>query len=134
MNDLLARLAPQAGSRPMKPEPQPLVPIVEAAIEAGNRGRDVRLRGRSASVERPPGAPRTCQGGDVSAHMRWPGSLTDSTYGGQWTRRFAEDIIIVMYFGDTYLRIHFPGAGVVGEWEFHAPDDGGARGRTVQVR
>jgi hypothetical protein len=66
--------------------------------------------------------------------MRWPGSLTDSTYGGQWTRRFAEDIIIVMYFGDTYLRIHFPGAGVVGEWEFHAPDDGGARGRTVQVR
>ena len=45
MNDLLARLAPQAGSRPLKAEAQPLKPILEAAIEAGNRGRDVRLRG-----------------------------------------------------------------------------------------
>ena len=45
MNDLLARLAPQAGSRPMKPEPQPLKPILEAAILASDRGRDVRLRG-----------------------------------------------------------------------------------------
>ena len=45
MNDLLARLAPQSGSRPMKPEPQPLKPILEAAVEAGNRGRDVRVRG-----------------------------------------------------------------------------------------
>jgi len=45
MNDLLARLSPQAGSRPMKPEAQPLRPILEAAIGAGNRGREVRLRG-----------------------------------------------------------------------------------------
>jgi putative PEP-CTERM system histidine kinase len=45
MNDLLARLAPQAGSRALKPEAQPLKAIVEAAIAAGNRGRDVRLRG-----------------------------------------------------------------------------------------
>ena len=48
MNDLLARLAPQAGSRPLKPEAQPLTPILEAAIEAGNRGRDVRLRGNQS--------------------------------------------------------------------------------------
>jgi putative PEP-CTERM system histidine kinase len=48
MNDLLARLAPQAGSRPLRPEPQPLTPIIEAAIEAGNRGRDVRLRGNQS--------------------------------------------------------------------------------------
>ena len=45
MNDLLARLAPQAGTRPVKADAQPLKPIVEAAIDAGNRGRDVRLRG-----------------------------------------------------------------------------------------
>ena len=45
MNDLLARLAPQAGSRAVKPEAQPLKAILEAAIAAGNRGRDVRLRG-----------------------------------------------------------------------------------------
>jgi putative PEP-CTERM system histidine kinase len=45
MNDLLARLAPQAGSRPVRAEAQPLKPILEAAVEAGNRGRDVRLRG-----------------------------------------------------------------------------------------
>jgi putative PEP-CTERM system histidine kinase len=45
MNDLLTRLAPQAGSRPVKPEAQPVKPILEAAIEASNRGRDVRLRG-----------------------------------------------------------------------------------------
>lgn len=48
MNDLLARLAPQADSRPLKPEPQPLTPILEAAIEASNRGRDVRLRGNQS--------------------------------------------------------------------------------------
>ena len=48
MNDLLARLAPQAGSRPVNPEPQPLAPILEAAIKAGNRGRDVRLRGNQS--------------------------------------------------------------------------------------
>ena len=48
MNDLLARLAPQAGSRPLKPESQPLIPVIEAAIEAGNRGRDVRLRGNQS--------------------------------------------------------------------------------------
>ena len=45
MNDLLARLAPQAGSRALKAEAQPVKPILEAAIEASNRGRDVRLRG-----------------------------------------------------------------------------------------
>jgi putative PEP-CTERM system histidine kinase len=45
MNDLLARLAPQAGSRPVKSEAQPLKPILEAAIEISSRGRDVRLRG-----------------------------------------------------------------------------------------
>src|SRR4029453_13232127 len=38
MNDLLARLAPRSGSRPLKPEVQPLAPILEAAIEASNRG------------------------------------------------------------------------------------------------
>ena len=48
MTDLLSRLAPQANSRPLKPESQPLTPIVEAAIEASNRGRDVRLRGNQS--------------------------------------------------------------------------------------
>ncbi len=48
MNDLLARLAPQAGSRPLRPEPQPLAPVLESAIEASNRGRDVRLRGNQS--------------------------------------------------------------------------------------
>jgi putative PEP-CTERM system histidine kinase len=48
MNDLLARLAPQADSRPLKPEAQPLTPIVQAAIDAGNRGREVRLRGNQS--------------------------------------------------------------------------------------
>ena len=48
MNDLLARLAPQAGSHPIRPEAQPLKPILQAAIEAGNRGRDVRLRGNQS--------------------------------------------------------------------------------------
>ena len=32
----------------MKPEAQPLSTILEAAIEAGNRGRDVRLRGNQS--------------------------------------------------------------------------------------
>ncbi|MCL6684428.1 XrtA/PEP-CTERM system histidine kinase PrsK [Sphingomonas alba] len=45
MNDLLERLAPKAGSRPVNPEAQPLKPILEAAILASNRGREVRLRG-----------------------------------------------------------------------------------------
>ncbi|MFL6830025.1 MAG: ATP-binding protein, partial [Sphingomicrobium sp.] len=48
MNDLLARLAPQAGSRPLKAEPQPLTPILDAAISASNRGREVRLRGNQS--------------------------------------------------------------------------------------
>jgi putative PEP-CTERM system histidine kinase len=48
MNDLLARLAPQAASRPVRPEAQPLKPILEAAVSAGNRGRDVRLRGNQS--------------------------------------------------------------------------------------
>jgi len=47
MNDLLARLA-QAGSRALRPEPQPLSPILDAAIAACNRGRDVRLRGNQS--------------------------------------------------------------------------------------
>ena len=48
MNDLLARLAPQAGTRPVRPEPQPLRPILDAAIAACNRGHDVRLRGNQS--------------------------------------------------------------------------------------
>ena len=48
MNDLLARLAPQGGSRPMRPEAQPLKPILQSAIAAGNRGRIVRLRGNQS--------------------------------------------------------------------------------------
>ena len=49
MNDLLARLAPQSGSRPLHLEAQPLKPILEAAVKAGNRGRDVRLRGNQSA-------------------------------------------------------------------------------------
>src|SRR5690606_22541497 len=48
MNDLLARLAPQAGSRPLRPDAQPLKPILQSAIAAGNRGRTVRLRGNQS--------------------------------------------------------------------------------------
>ena len=43
-----ARSQSQAGSRPLKPESQPLTPVIEAAIKAGNRGRDVRLRGNQS--------------------------------------------------------------------------------------
>ena len=32
----------------MKPEAQPVKPILEAAVEASNRGRDVRLRGNQS--------------------------------------------------------------------------------------
>ena len=45
MNDLLARLAPQAGSRPHHTEAQPLRPILAAAIAAKRRDRDVQLLG-----------------------------------------------------------------------------------------
>ena len=45
MNDLLARLAPQAGSRPHHCQPQPLRPILAAAVAAKRRDRDVQLLG-----------------------------------------------------------------------------------------
>ncbi|QIK78262.1 PEP-CTERM system histidine kinase PrsK [Sphingomonas piscis] len=45
MNDLLARLSPQAGQRPLRPEPQPLGPVLTAAIAAKRRAHDVRLHG-----------------------------------------------------------------------------------------
>ena len=45
MNDLLARLAPKAGSRPAHSEPQPLRPILAAAVAAKRRDRDVQLLG-----------------------------------------------------------------------------------------
>jgi signal transduction histidine kinase len=45
MNDLLARLAPQADQRPAKPEPTELLPLVAGAIAAKRRDHDVRLLG-----------------------------------------------------------------------------------------
>ena len=48
MNDLLARLAPQAGSRPHHTEPQPVRPILAAAIAAKRRDREVQLLGDTA--------------------------------------------------------------------------------------
>jgi putative PEP-CTERM system histidine kinase len=45
MNDLLARLAPQGSQRPQHPEPQPVRPILSAAIAAKRRSHDVRLLG-----------------------------------------------------------------------------------------
>jgi putative PEP-CTERM system histidine kinase len=45
MNDLLARLAPQAGARPHHTEAQPLRPILAAAVAAKRRDRDVQLLG-----------------------------------------------------------------------------------------
>jgi putative PEP-CTERM system histidine kinase len=46
MNDLLARLAP-SDARVGKPEPQPLWPILQAAIAAKSSERDVKLAGDS---------------------------------------------------------------------------------------
>jgi putative PEP-CTERM system histidine kinase len=45
MNDLLARLAPQASARAQFSEPQELRPILAAAIAAKRRDRDVQLLG-----------------------------------------------------------------------------------------
>ncbi|WP_310467452.1 XrtA/PEP-CTERM system histidine kinase PrsK [Sphingomonas sp.] len=45
MNDLLARLSPQAVNRARRAEPQPLRPILAAAIAAKRRDHDVRLLG-----------------------------------------------------------------------------------------
>jgi hypothetical protein len=86
----------------------------------------------SGTVEPPPGVPRVCQGGDVAARLRWPGSQADSTYDGSWVKRFGGDIAVVFIIDDEHLSILFPSAGVLGTWEFLAPDDKGARGRTVR--
>ncbi len=48
MNDLLARLSPQAAGRARRAEPQPLRPILSAAIAAKRRDHDVRLIGDAA--------------------------------------------------------------------------------------
>jgi putative PEP-CTERM system histidine kinase len=50
MNDLLARLAPQSQARVQRMEPQPLRPILTAAITAKRRDRAVNLLG-DASIE-----------------------------------------------------------------------------------
>jgi putative PEP-CTERM system histidine kinase len=48
MNDLLARLSPQAQARSSRTQPQPLRPILSSAIAAKRRDHDVRLSGDSA--------------------------------------------------------------------------------------
>ena len=45
MNDLLARLAPQADQRPANPEPTPLRPLVASAIAGKRSSRDIQLFG-----------------------------------------------------------------------------------------
>jgi putative PEP-CTERM system histidine kinase len=45
MNDLLARLAPRSGARVQRVEPQPLRPILTAAIAAKRGDREVQLLG-----------------------------------------------------------------------------------------
>ena len=50
MNDLLARLAPQASGRVQRVEPQPLRPILTAAIAAKRRDREVSLLGDASAV------------------------------------------------------------------------------------
>jgi putative PEP-CTERM system histidine kinase len=45
MNELLARLSPQAGQRLQRVQPQPVRPILSAAIAAKRRSHDVRLLG-----------------------------------------------------------------------------------------
>ncbi|MBA3667432.1 MAG: PEP-CTERM system histidine kinase PrsK [Sphingomonas sp.] len=46
MNDLLARLAPQADQRPARPEPVELLPLIAATIAAKRRDHDIRLLGK----------------------------------------------------------------------------------------
>jgi putative PEP-CTERM system histidine kinase len=48
MNDLLARLSPQAQGRSCRSQPQPLRPILSSAIAAKRRDHDVRLIGDGA--------------------------------------------------------------------------------------
>jgi signal transduction histidine kinase len=48
MNELLARLSPQAQARACRNHPQPLRPILSSAIAAKRRDHDVRLMGDSA--------------------------------------------------------------------------------------
>ncbi|QNN67152.1 PEP-CTERM system histidine kinase PrsK [Sphingomonas lutea] len=48
MNDLLARLSPHAPARVQSLEPQPLRPILSAAIAAKRRDHDIRLLGDSS--------------------------------------------------------------------------------------
>ena len=50
MNDLLARLAPQASGRVQRVEPQPLRPILTAAIASKRRDREISLLG-DAGIE-----------------------------------------------------------------------------------
>ena len=50
MNDLLARLAPQASGRVQRVEPQPRRPILTAAIAAKRRDREVSLLGDASAV------------------------------------------------------------------------------------
>lgn len=45
MNDLLARLTPQASQRLLRAEPQPIGPILMSAIAAKRRSNDIRLLG-----------------------------------------------------------------------------------------
>jgi putative PEP-CTERM system histidine kinase len=52
MNELLTRLAPQSKARVQSVEPQPLRPVLTAAIAAKRRDRDVRLIG-DAGIEAP---------------------------------------------------------------------------------
>ncbi len=54
MNDLLARLAPQSAAKVQRVQPQPLRPVLGAAIAARRRDRDVQLlgdAGLSAAVD-----------------------------------------------------------------------------------
>ena len=50
MNDLLARLSPHAGARVQRLEPQPLRPILTAAIAAKRGDHEVRLLGDTSLV------------------------------------------------------------------------------------
>jgi putative PEP-CTERM system histidine kinase len=49
MNELLARLAPHSQSRIQRPEPQPLAPILAAAIASKRRDREVELIGDASA-------------------------------------------------------------------------------------
>lgn len=50
MNDLLARLAPQSAAKVQRIQPQPLRPVLSAAIAARRRDRDVQLLGDAGLV------------------------------------------------------------------------------------